>query len=144
MQIECKVSIELVFQPSHTNYTNCTKPVKSRVSEVLETLDKNRNLKMVPYLVTDFQIGDEKLQTDFYKKYMRSKEWEEKRQQRLEIDNHKCAMCDRPESKCKDGLQIHHISYRHLGDEDVFTEIVSLCPRCHRLLHKFYNRRRTA
>ena len=144
MQIECKVSIELVFQPSHTNYTNCTKPVKSRVSEVLETLDKNRNLKMVPYLVTDFQIGDEKLQTDFYKKYMRSKEWEEKRQQRLEIDNHKCAMCDRPESKCKDGLQIHHISYRHLGDEDVFTEIVSLCPRCHRLLYKFYNRRRTA
>lgn len=84
------------------------------------------------------------MQTEFYKKYMRSKEWELKRQQRLEIDGHKCAMCDRPESKCKDGLQVHHISYRHLGDQDVFTEIVALCPRCHRLIHKFYNRRRTA
>lgn len=85
-----------------------------------------------------------KLQTEFYKKYMRSKEWEQKRQQRLEIDNHKCAMCDRPESKCKDGLQMHHISYRHLGNEDILKEIVSLCPRCHRLIHKFYNRRQTA
>ena len=84
------------------------------------------------------------MQTEFYKKYMRSKEWEEKRQQRLEIDGHKCAMCDRPESKCKGGLQIHHVSYRHLGDEDVFTEIVARCPRCHRMIHKFYNRRRTA
>ena len=61
------------------------------------------------------------MQSEFYKKYMRSKEWEEKRQQRLEIDGHKCAMCGRLESKCKDGLQIHHVSYRHLGNEDVFT-----------------------
>lgn len=81
------------------------------------------------------------MQTEFYRKYMRSKEWEEKRQQRLEIDGHKCAMCDSPESKCKDGLQIHHISYRHLGDEDVWTETVCLCGRCHRLIHRYYNRR---
>lgn len=83
------------------------------------------------------------MQTDFYKRYMRSKEWDRKRELRLEIDGHKCVMCDRPESKCKDGLQIHHVSYRNLGDEDVFNDIVCLCPRCHRMIHKFYKRRRS-
>ena len=94
--------------------------------------------------VTDFQIGDEKLQSEFYKKYVRSKEWEEKRQQRLEIDGHKCAMCDRPESKCKDGMQVHHVHYRDLGHEDVYNSLVCLSPSCHRMHHKLYNRRRTA
>lgn len=58
VQMECKVSIELVFQPLHANYTNCTNPVKSRVSEVLETLGKNKNFKIVLYFVTDFQKGE--------------------------------------------------------------------------------------
>lgn len=84
------------------------------------------------------------MQTEFYKKYMRSKEWEQKRQQRLEIDNHKCAMCDRPESKCKDGLQMHHITYERLEDENVLTDLVSLCSACHVKIHKYYGRRRTA
>ncbi len=75
---------------------------------------------------------------------MRSKEWEQKRQQRLEIDNHKCAMCDRPESKCKDGLQMHHITYERLGHENALTDLVSLCPACHVKIHKYYGRRRTA
>ena len=146
VQIECKVSIELVFQSSHTNYTNCTKPVKSRVSEVLETLGKNKNFKIVLYFVTDFRIGDEKLkQSEEYKKYIRSPEWEQKKAERLEIDGHKCAMCGRPESKCRNGLQCHHTNYKKpLGQESVYDDLVSLCPSCHMKIHAYYNRRRTA
>lgn len=77
-----------------------------------------------------------------YDRYMHSKAWERKRQERIEIDNHVCCMCGRPEGKCKNGLQVHHISYQHLGNEIVETELCSLCPTCHRLIHKYYSRAR--
>ena len=71
-----------------------------------------------------------------YDTYMRSQKWELKRQQRLKIDEFKCAMCGRPAATCKNGsLQIHHISYKRLTNEDVFEDLVSLCPRCHKLIH---------
>ena len=57
VQIECKVSIESVFQPSHTNYTNCTNPVKSRLPGILRSNYKNRKSQKVLYLVTDFLEG---------------------------------------------------------------------------------------
>lgn len=82
------------------------------------------------------------MQSEFYRQYMRSEEWQRKKQQRLEIDNHACCMCGRPESKTRNGLQIHHISYRRLGNENVYEDICSLCPACHLKIHRFYNRTR--
>lgn len=76
-----------------------------------------------------------------YEKYMRSSEWTIKKNQRKDIDNHKCVMCERSEGVIRGGLQVHHISYRHLGNEDVYTELVSLCPTCHRRLHNLYKRK---
>lgn len=76
-----------------------------------------------------------------YEKYIRSSEWTIKKNQRKDIDNHKCVMCERSEGVIRGGLQVHHISYRHLGNEDVYTELVSLCPTCHRRLHNLYKRK---
>ena len=76
-----------------------------------------------------------------YDAYMRSNEWAEKCNQRLEIAGHKCEMCGRLEKNSK-GLQIHHISYRHLGAEDVGNELICVCGRCHLLLHAYYARKR--
>lgn len=76
-----------------------------------------------------------------YEKYIRSETWAKKKLERLEIDNYCCAMCGKPESACKNGLQLHHISYKNLGREDVWTETVCLCGRCHKLIHKYYDRR---
>lgn len=76
-----------------------------------------------------------------YEKYIRSSEWTIKKNQRKDIDNHKCVMCKRSEGDIRSGLQVHHISYRHLGNEDVYTELVSLCPTCHRRLHNLYKRK---
>lgn len=78
-----------------------------------------------------------------YQKYIRSDAWAKKKAERLEIDNFKCALCGRPASKCKNGIQCHHVSYKNLGNENVYTDIVSVCGRCHKMLHAYYNRRQS-
>ena len=57
------------------------------------------------------------------------------------LAGHKCEMCGRLEKHSK-GLQIHHISYRNLGHEDVANDLICLCGRCHILIHAYYNRKR--
>lgn len=78
------------------------------------------------------------MQTEFYRKYMRSDAWEKKKQERIAIDKG-CCMCGRPLDKIR-SVQVHHISYKNLGNEDVLTDIATLCGSCHRKLHNFYNR----
>lgn len=77
-----------------------------------------------------------------YDDYMRSKQWEDKRQQRIEIDG-ECVMCHRPVSKMKK-IDVHHITYIRLGNENVLTDLCTLCPTCHKHIHNYYNRRRGA
>ena len=81
------------------------------------------------------------MQSEEYKRYIRSPEWKERCRQRIEIAGHKCEMCGRLEQNSK-GLQIHHMSYRNLGHEDVGNDIVCVCGHCHLLLTRLYNRRR--
>lgn len=78
-----------------------------------------------------------------YDDYMRSDAWEAKRQQRIEIDGYKCVMCGRPTQTMKK-INVHHISYRNLGNENVLTDLCTLCPTCHKHIHNYYNRRRGA
>lgn len=82
------------------------------------------------------------MRSEFYEKYMRSEEWQAKRSQRILIDGDKCVMCQRPAERTKTGLQVHHINYRNLGNEDVWQDLVTLCPSCHRKIHRYYDRRR--
>ena len=80
------------------------------------------------------------MQTDEYKKYMKSEKWQDKKQQRIEIDG-MCCMCHRPLDKIK-SVQVHHITYKNLGNENVLTDICTLCGSCHKKIHNLYNRRR--
>ena len=81
-----------------------------------------------------------------YDKYMKSDAWAKKRAERLELDDNKCVMCERPNGLQKDGvtpiLQVHHISYKNLGNEPM-EDLVSLCPSCHKRIHKYYKRLRS-
>ena len=81
------------------------------------------------------------MQSPEYKRYIRSPAWAEKCRQRIEIAGHKCEMCGRLEKNSK-GLQIHHINYIRLGNEDVYNDLICLCGRCHCLIHRYYNRKR--
>lgn len=81
-----------------------------------------------------------------YDEYLRSESWQRKRQLRLEIDGHKCVMCNRPASKCRSGLIAHHIRYTRngesiLGKEDVMKDLCTLCSPCHTKIHNYYRRR---
>ena len=84
------------------------------------------------------------MQTEFYKKYLRSEQWQQKKAERLAIDDYCCVMCHRPEGRCKNGLICHHINYRRLGNENVYEDLVSLCPACHLKIHAYYKRVRAA
>lgn len=75
-----------------------------------------------------------------YKQYIASKAWKEKRAERLEFDSYTCVVC---KDKATD---VHHLTYDRLGSEDIRHDLVSACPRCHRLLDNLercerYNRR---
>lgn len=78
--------------------------------------------------------------TKEYLDYMKSEVWEQKKQERISIDNG-CAMCGRPLNKIK-SVQVHHITYKNLGHEDVLNDLVTLCGSCHKKIHNYYNRKR--
>ena len=62
-----------------------------------------------------------------YQKYMRSKEWKVKREEKLEACDHKCEC----EGGCyRKATQIHHLHYDTLGEESM-EDLQALCPKCH-------------
>lgn len=73
-----------------------------------------------------------------YQNYMKSQEWRNKAKERLEIDDYQCVLCG-----CNGDLEVHHITYKRLGSENVYQDLVSVCPRCHVLLHNYYRRIKT-
>lgn len=74
-----------------------------------------------------------------YDKYIRSKQWKDKRQQVLERDKFQCRFCESTER-----LEIHHRHYRNFGNEELF-DLVTVCKVCHDALtneqHKHKNRK---
>lgn len=78
--------------------------------------------------------------TEFYERYIRSPAWQKKRRQRMAIDR-QCVMCHKPLWLIED-VQIHHIHYKNLGNEDVMNDICTLCGECHIKIHNYYNRKR--
>ena len=80
----------------------------------------------------------EEMQTEEYRKYMKSSKWQKKKQQRIEIDNG-CCMCKRSLENIR-SVQVHHVTYARLGDENVLTDLCTVCGSCHKKLHNYYNR----
>lgn len=64
-----------------------------------------------------------------YDLYMLSDKWEKKRQMAISKQK-KCYCCD-----TKKSLTVHHRSYHNLGRERM-DELVVLCWRCHKKVHK--------
>lgn len=62
-----------------------------------------------------------------YRKYLSSPGWAEKAKARLEFDGYVCQGCG-----CRGSviapLQVHHLSYERVGNEDIEWDLVSLCP----------------
>ena len=67
---------------------------------------------------------------DYYNKYIQSFDWKIKREEVLDRYGYRCVKC-----KTFFGLQIHHLTYKNLGDEKK-DELVPLCNDHHKLAHK--------
>ena len=85
------------------------------------------------------QKEGDRIQTEFYKTYIKSPEWRAKESKRMEIDNFKCVMCGRSIFQTR-SMQVHHVNYKNLGHEDIYKDLCTLCGRCHKWLHNYLNR----
>jgi len=63
---------------------------------------------------------------ELYKKYIRSDEWQQKRKERLALDNHRCKNCGG-----RRGLEVHHKNYDSLFNENVSSDLITQCKECH-------------
>ena len=66
-----------------------------------------------------------------YDRYLHSPHWQETKQKRLDLDDHKCVFC-----KSTEKLNVHHLTYENLNNEDVLHDLVTLCEKCHKELHE--------
>jgi 5-methylcytosine-specific restriction endonuclease McrA len=64
-----------------------------------------------------------------YLKYLRTAQWEERRQRALKRAGQKCSLCSR-----KTRLEVHHRTYERIGEERP-TDLIVLCSGCHSAHH---------
>jgi len=60
-----------------------------------------------------------------YDAYLKTEKWAWKRKAVLERDGYLCQAC-----RTRRAVQVHHLTYEHLGDEPLF-ELVAVCVPCH-------------
>ncbi len=65
-----------------------------------------------------------------YNEYLQSSIWDEKREDVLLRDDYTCQSCGDTQ-----GLHVHHITYKRLGNERM-EDLITLCDRCHEFEHQ--------
>lgn len=60
-----------------------------------------------------------------YTEYLKSKEWQARREKVLRRDSYICQACLE-----RRATQVHHLSYKHRGREPLF-DLVAVCDECH-------------
>lgn len=66
-----------------------------------------------------------------YELYLKSKEWEQRRQEYFTKNGYKCSVCSSQHI-----IQLHHLNYNRLGYEKD-GDLICLCSECHKLLHTY-------
>lgn len=79
------------------------------------------------------------MNTDNYIIYLQSADWKRIAEKRKEIDGHVCVMCGSKGTQ-NNPLQVHHFSYKHVGNENPYTDLVTLCRNCHKDVHRLMDR----
>ncbi|NBD34380.1 MAG: hypothetical protein GVY30_00090 [Chloroflexi bacterium] len=81
-----------------------------------------------PQTQAEARRREAKLNTDAYRRYLRSPRWHVKRLRVLIRDGGRCQMCGRY------GRDVHHLTYKRIFREPLF-DLVTLCRECHTTLH---------
>lgn len=102
-----------------------SKPLKPRIPYTDSVSDPFLNIApTTEWRASQFMSPEEK------QLYMQSNKWHNIRSIVLSRDNYACKVCS-----SVDSLEIHHMSYEHLGDEQL-SDLVTLCRKCHFTLHE--------
>lgn len=70
---------------------------------------------------------------DKYHSYIVSPKWFQLRRKVFDIQGKACKRCN---SKKK--IHVHHKTYERLGEENIETDLVVLCKKCHDIYHTIY------
>ncbi len=65
-----------------------------------------------------------------YRQYLETATWKARRAVALKAAKHRCEVCNSP-----DRLEVHHRTYRRLGEERD-ADLIVLCHGCHELFHR--------
>ena len=79
-------------------------------------------------------------QNEKYLQYLQSEEWNKKRAERLRIDGKRCVACGSA-GNTQNYLTVHHLHYKTIFHENVYTDLVTLCRSCHGIFHAGLNRK---
>ena len=74
-----------------------------------------------------------------YRKYLQSDKWRKIAKYRMQIDGYRCCMCGCA-GTTRNKLETHHLTYARLQNENVWTDVLTLCHCCHKQLHKAMER----
>ena len=66
-----------------------------------------------------------------YREYLQTPEWKRLREKRLRRDNWQCVRCGSAIN-----LQVHHINYMHKGEREEIDDVITLCWKCHNMIHE--------
>lgn len=84
------------------------------------------------------KLYSKKNQYSEYKNYLKSPQWLRFRLERLTIDENTCQQCGTYVDA--NTVHCHHITYKNLYNENVETDLVSVCKQCHKYIHKYYGK----
>ena len=76
---------------------------------------------------------------DQYSVYLLSPEWKQVAERRKAIDKYRCCMCG-SRGTMNNPLEVHHVTYRSVGNENVYADLMTLCRSCHRSIHTAMSR----
>lgn len=72
------------------------------------------------------------LKKERYLQYISSKDWQKKRVECFKLFGKRCFVCKKDKE-----IHVHHKTYKRLFNEKVATDLVPLCAKHHKALHKF-------
>lgn len=85
----------------------------------------------------DIPTTETKFSREFYLAHLCSEKFRRLKEVRLFIDEFKCKQCGIPITM--ETSHCHHITYSRLGAEK-YSDLVSVCPRCHNEIHEFHGK----
>jgi len=115
----------------HSN--KITKKERLEIKQFLKRISKPKIKKRKKKIVIKKKKGKPTFHwKKAYNDYINSPEWRAKRELVLKRDGYKCTKCP-----CKLNLEVHHLNYKTLFDEDL-NDLVTLCHKCHMKEHPNY------